>query len=198
MIVRTILLAVSLALPPAAFSDTDAPEWVDEARRKSAQLGSGLTDALREALVSRGPSGGVEVCNIRAPEIAGRISDDRIEVGRTALRVRNPANAPDAWEREVLERFKSELANGADPASLEAWTTVETDGRPRGRWMKAIPTAALCTTCHGEQIAPELARTINRIYPDDQAIGFRPGELRGAFTATIELAGHDQSRSDSD
>jgi len=191
MIVRTVLLAASLALPTAAFGDAEPPEWVAEARQKSAQLGSRLVEALREALVSRGPAGGVEVCNTRAPEIAGRISDDRFEVGRTALRVRNPNNAPDDWETSVLERFEHSMSRGADPAGLEAWHIETTDGERVGRYMKAIPTGPQCVLCHGENVAPALRETIQRLYPRDQATGFAPGELRGAFSVTVTLPATD-------
>ena len=46
------------------------------------------------------------------------------------------------------------------------------------------PTALVCLTCHGADIEPDLKAEIDRIYPNDQAIGFTLGELRGAFTIT--------------
>ncbi|MEX2498681.1 MAG: DUF3365 domain-containing protein [Wenzhouxiangellaceae bacterium] len=48
-----------------------------------------------------------------------------------------------------------------------------------------------CVICHGESIAPELAETIKQLYPQDQATGFAPGELRGAFSVTVELPAGD-------
>jgi len=60
-----------------------------------------------------------------------------------------------------------------------------------GRYMKAIPTGPQCVVCHGENVAPALAETIQRLYPDDQATGFAPGDLRGAFTVTVELPATD-------
>lgn len=195
MIVRTVLLAASMAFPPVALGDAEAPEWVAEARQKSAQLGSRLVSTLREALASRGPMGGVEVCKIRAPEIAARISGDRFDVGRTALRVRNPDNAPDAWEKSVLERFANSMSLGADSDDkqpvLEEWRVEMTEEGRVGRYMKAIPTGPQCVVCHGETVAPALAETIQRLYPDDQATGFAPGDLRGAFTVTVELPATD-------
>ncbi|HMB37849.1 MAG TPA: DUF3365 domain-containing protein [Wenzhouxiangellaceae bacterium] len=195
MIARTVLLAASIAFPLAALSDAGTPEWVGEARQKSAQLGSRLVSTLREALASRGPMGGVEVCKIRAPEIAAQVSGDRFDVGRTALRVRNPDNAPDAWEKSVLERFANSMSLGADsddkqPVS-EEWRVEMTDEGRVGRYMKAIPTGPQCVVCHGENVAPALAETIQRLYPDDQATGFAPGDLRGAFTVTVELPATD-------
>lgn len=191
MIARTVLLAASIAFPLAAFSDAGPPEWVGEARQKSTQLGARLVEALREALASRGPTGGVEVCNIRAPEIAARISDDKFDVGRTALRVRNPDNAPDEWEKSVLQQFEKAVNRGANPADLDEWNIESTDNGRIGRYMKAIPTGPQCVICHGENVAPALHETIQRLYPDDQATGFAPGDLRGAFTVTVALPATD-------
>jgi len=183
-----VTAAVLLATAAVASSP---PEWTGQARSAAASLGSALMPELNRALTGDGPIAAVEVCNVRAPQIAAGINRPGLEIGRTALRVRNAANAPDEWERETLRHFKARLADGADPASLEAWTTATVDGRKLGRWMKAIPTAPLCITCHGETIAPELARTIEQLYPEDQATGFEVGQLRGAFTATMDLSGHD-------
>lgn len=184
---RTVLLAAAMLFPLMVFGDAGPPEWVGEARHRSATLGSSLVEALREALVSRGPAGGVEVCNTRAPEIAAEVSGDRFDVGRTALRVRNPANAPDGWEESVLRRFEARMAQGADPVGLEGWHVETNDGQRIGRYMKAIPTGPQCVICHGENVEPALQQTIQRLYPDDRATGFAPGELRGAFTVTVEL-----------
>ena len=35
--------------------------------------------------------------------------------------------------------------------------------------------------CHGKAIAEEVAQQIAELYPEDRAVGFRPGELRGVF-----------------
>ena len=50
------------------------------------------------------------------------------------------------------------------------------------RYMKAIPTQELCLGCHGSNINPELSALINKTYPDDKAINFALGDIRGAFS----------------
>lgn len=195
MSMREALLTVTILFPLVACSDDAPPDWVSEARAKAGQLGSQLVSALNDALTEQGPAGGIRVCNVEAPEIAARVSGSRFEVGRTALRVRNPDNAADDWEESVLHRFEASMKQGADPAGLEAWrieTIVDNgenngEGDRVGRYMKAIPTGPQCVVCHGESIAPALAETIERLYPEDQATGFAPGELRGAFTVTVAL-----------
>ena len=188
MIARHVLLAAAVVFPLVACSENTPPKWVSEARAKSGQLGSQLISALQDALSAEGPSGGVRVCNVEAPGIAERISGDRFDVARTALRVRNPANAPDDWEESVLQRFDARMKQGADPAGLDTWQIDTIDGERVGRYMKAIPMGPQCVVCHGGSIAPELAETIARLYPQDQATGFSPGELRGAFTVTVDLS----------
>jgi hypothetical protein len=48
-----------------------------------------------------------------APAIAAEIHNaSGVEIGRTALRVRNAANAPDAWEIEMRRRFEERHATG--------------------------------------------------------------------------------------
>jgi hypothetical protein len=47
--------------------------------------------------------------------------------------------------------------------------------------MKPIVTAPLCLTCHGETLAPGVAAAVESRYPQDRAVGFAAGDLRGAF-----------------
>ncbi len=54
--------------------------------------------------------------------------------------------------------------------------------------MKAIPMAAEpCAACHGTDVKPDVKSEIDKLYPQDQATGFKPGELRGAFTISMPV-----------
>ena len=53
--------------------------------------------------------------------------------------------------------------------------------------MKAIPTASLCLACHGEQLDSITRARIEKLYPRDQALGYKQGDIRGAFTITQPL-----------
>ena len=71
---------------------------------------------------------------------------------------------------------------------LEFFAVIDDDqGRKTFRYMKAISTAALCLNCHGETLSPEVAVKIKELYPNDQAHGFKDGDLRGAFTVAKPL-----------
>lgn len=194
----TLCIGTLIALPTHA---EPLPEWVAESRVAAGALASELQQALKTAMSAHGPIGAIDTCRVEAPAIAAAASTDSLTVGRTALKLRNPDNAPDAWERQVLLDFQQQLANGADAMQLEAYTveseTVEADPAQQaahsghkqniGRWMRAIPTQPQCLVCHGSTLAPDVAAAVDRDYPDDEARGFRVGELRGAFTVRVEL-----------
>lgn len=192
------LLTVSLAAAclaaaaPTVFAGgpNDVEALTDEARGAVKGLAQGLQKELKAALDEGGPVKAIDVCKTVAPGIAAEQSKARdMQVGRTALRVRNPKNAPDDYERKAMEDFLAAIAEGKDPMKLEkAEIVTGEDGGKTFRYMKAIPTAEKpCLACHGETIAPEVKAAIDDMYPEDQATGFKAGELRGAFTIQKKL-----------
>ncbi|MEZ5936860.1 MAG: DUF3365 domain-containing protein [Hyphomonadaceae bacterium] len=202
MTFRSSILAaapLSLALAACQLPQTgtaDAPPPSEEAvtaaladsRAAAGALGSELMGALATAMAEGGPGAALPVCNEKAPEIAARLSTERqVDIGRTALRVRNPANAPDDWERAQLEAFVSAIAAGEAPAQMERHEVVRTAEGWQVRWMKPIVLQPMCATCHGVDVDSGLAEVIHALYPQDKATGFQPGELRGAFTARVDL-----------
>lgn len=179
--------AIMLFMASFAMADGAAPPADDVARANalSQQLGGRLKAALETALQQGGPMAAITVCREQAQAIAAEVSHNSgWTVGRTALRVRNPANAPDDWERQILEGFAQAAEEGANVAGLSFHETTGNGEARRWRYMKAIPTAPVCTTCHGSNVDPALLDAIRAAYPDDQATGFAPGSLRGAFTVS--------------
>ena len=166
----------------------DLAPYAQKAREASKAMGAALQSKLKEAMAAGGPIAAVQVCNTVAPAIATEQSQAaQMTIRRTALKVRNPANAPDALERKVMEDFAARIAAGSDPATLEHVEEVNEDGRTRVRYFKAIPTAKEpCLACHGSAVAGELKATIDKLYPGDAATGFAAGDLRGAFSVTME------------
>ncbi len=186
MMYRKILLLALLGTASLALAaDAALQVYAVRARDWSQELGKNLQMHLKAALTQAGPLAAVEVCQAKAPGIAQEISAQRgADVGRTSLKLRNPANAPDAWEKQVLEQFAARLTQGEPLAALEQYDVVESAGRKQFRYMKAIGVQETCLICHGEVLAPDLQAKITALYPQDQATGYKLGELRGAFTIT--------------
>jgi hypothetical protein len=69
-----------------------------------------------------------------------------------------------------------------------AWSEVAAiDGKQQFRFMKAIPTGALCLQCHGSNMSPEVSARLAELYPGDKATGYTEGDIRGAFVVTRNL-----------
>lgn len=175
MRIVTLALLATLAAPAIA---ADTRQLAAEGAALIPPFQQQLLDTVKAAMQDGGPAKAVEACQSLAPQIAARHSQAPWRVGRTALKVRNPANAPDVWERRVLEQFAARAAAGEPVAELRHAEVVDGEFR----LMKAIPTGEPCLACHGGNIKPELAAVIDQRYPQDQARGFALGELRGAFT----------------
>ena len=186
MSLRIAVLFAGLLVAFAAAAQQPDPAQVAKARAAVKEMGASLKSQLMSAIAAGGPEHALGVCKTIAPAIASQVgAANGLNVGRTALRVRNPANAPDVWERAVLEDFLAKVKAGADPGKLErAEVVTDASGARTFRYMKAIPMGTKpCLTCHGAP-EPGLKAAIKSLYPDDQATGFKPGELRGAFTVS--------------
>ena len=161
---------------------------IDASRATTKEFMQTLKQELQSGMQEGGPINAISVCNLSAPAIANTYSVSRgWDVGRTSLKVRNPANAPDAWERSVLESFEERKAAGEDPAKMEYHEVVRQDGVKELRYMKAIPTAKLCLACHGENVDSITRTRLEKLYPEDQALGYKAGDIRGAFSISQPL-----------
>lgn len=178
-------LVVCAGQEQAGTPTADQAALAAEAATAAQGLGTALKAELEAALQTGGAVAALGVCRIKAPHIATRISAERgMHVSRTSLKPRNPHNAPDVWQAEVLREFESRKAAGEDPASLSYAAVVGNEFR----FMQAIPTAPACLACHGERLAPDVSAKIAELYPQDQATGFRQGDLRGAFVIVKVLS----------
>ena len=161
-------------MAPISVLGSDESDLLSKSRALVADYATQLQGALQEAMQSGGPVAAIAVCKDVAPRIASELSESSgATVGRTSLRYRNPANAPAEWQSTVLASF--------DGGSTEFSETTDSG---EFRYMKPIPTGALCLTCHGETLVPEIAQAIDTAYPDDLARGYQAGDIRGAFSVT--------------
>lgn len=179
----SVLFMNSAIIAAETAKDPEIKAKIATYRATIKDFGGSLKAKLVEAMKANGPISALEVCHTDAPIIAAEKSEAAgITIGRTSLKPRNANNAPDHWEVAVLNVFEERKAQGEDPAKLEFYEVLENEGQKQLRYMKAIPTAAPCLTCHGAEIKPEIQAKLQELYPDDQAVGFKEGDIRGAFT----------------
>ncbi len=178
------LLFVLISASAVAASELQVQKQLTlEARAETKKLGGALKRVLKKQMKRAGPVAAVEACRLEAPQISQKLSSgSEWQVGRTSLKVRNPTNTPDSWEQKVLQFFEQQLKAGVNPAALEFSEIITTEDSHQFRYMKAIGTKKVCMVCHGGDIASPVKQKIDLLYPTDKAVGYKKGDLRGAFT----------------
>lgn len=146
-----------------------AAEEVDAMRRRLAP------QTLRQKEVSETTFG--QVCKpvgARAEQIAQEKGWQFLQM---AEKFRNPSHKADKGATRAIERFKSE------PSLQGFWIRTEAPEEPGIRYFRRITVEKACLACHGEkENRPEFIR---KKYPEDQALGFKEGDLRGIYSILI-------------
>lgn len=81
-----------------------------------------------------------------------------IQVHITSLNLLRPANKPDDWEKQALEKFEK--------AVPEAHAILKSDGKPVFRYMAPLFIEQSCLKCHGKQ-------------------GYKLGDVRGGISVSF-------------
>jgi len=187
---QALCLAASLVQSPVVLADYKGENPMQESRESAAAMLKELGGKLQAALKDGGPVNALGVCNIEAPNIAMRISDEeKITIRRVSHKPRNAIlGVPNDWQTKALKSFEDALARGDKPADIEFVEAVKagSGSRMELRFAKPILMQPQCTACHGtpEQISPEVKAKLDEMYPQDKAVGFKPGELRGAIVVS--------------
>ncbi len=157
---------------------------------KGKNAAGALTRALRERLEAAAtgadPAGAFSACSYQAAALTGEIEmRSGVRLKRTSLRLRNPRNAPDDFEKAVLERFET-LMRAGSPRE-EALEEVLFEGKKAFRYVEPIYMASYCIACHGipAEMSAEIRAILRERYPRDQATDYRTGDLRGIVSVVI-------------
>ena len=172
-----------------AESLTEQQVLEQQANQRIAEFSQALKGQLQAAIKQGGLINAVSVCKSVAPAIAAENSKEGWTLTRTSLRVRNSDNTPDEWELSQLQQFELVNASGQQPADkpIVASEFIVNDGNTQFRYMKAIPAQQLCLGCHGSNIEPEMSALLSKTYPDDKAVNFALGDIRGAFSLKKDI-----------
>ena len=148
-----------------------------------------------QELINRDPTTGNYYFKGFVPAIVGsEVANDFslmtcYKLKQTSLNIRNPSNAPDEWERNKLELFNSnKLQKDKGIGEIQ-----DTGNKKVYRYLKPLYVTKPCLECHGakEGIRPEISEFLEKRYPDDNALGYKEGDLRGGISMMIPLEDFD-------
>ena len=173
---------------PATTAAIDKQAAVVEAKVITKAFATELKSELQAAMKAGGPINALEVCNTKATLIAEKAAKEHNAlVSRVSLKNRNPANIPNDWQKVVLGDFDARTEKGEDVDKMAFAKVVEQNDKKQLRFMKALPTGGLCLTCHGSNIDAGLQTKLDALYPEDKAVGYELGQVRGAIVVIKDL-----------
>jgi hypothetical protein len=169
---NTRLIVVALAVAMCAACEQPAINYMT----RGAELLAPFKQNLKTALVAgmeAGPAEAISACSIEAPRIAEGLSVKGVLMGRSSHKLRNPENASPDWLAPILRGY-------ADGSTDLVPIAIEIEEGRMG-YVEPIMMQSMCLTCHGESLQADIAAKISESYPEDQATGFKSGDLRGVF-----------------
>jgi hypothetical protein len=147
--------------------------------------GVALKTRLTEAIAKGGFEKAINVCNEVAQKMMDSISTtNKVQIKRTSIKFRNTKNAPDQKDLAMLSAYDKLQKEGKPLAS----DGIELENRMVKLYVP-IMTDKLCLNCHGvigQDIKPKVYDLIKKLYPNDEAVGYKEGELRGVWVVQME------------
>jgi hypothetical protein len=143
---------------------------------------STLSTQLQDALAEGGVKNAVEYCNFMANPLIDSLSREyNAEIRRTTLKARNVLNKPRDYENVMLRAF---MENYEEDRLLKPIVENLMDGG-HVYYSPIIIKSGLCLSCHGEvgtNISEEDYKIIKKLYPTDQAVGYKLDDMRGVWS----------------
>lgn len=147
-----------------------------------------LSTALQAAMKDGGVKNAVDYCKVQAIPLTDSMS---VKMGAVITRVtnnpRNPANIASSFERQLLSDYTKIVRNSEGQTPLKStYVDRETAGSPT--IYKPIIIKGLCLNCHGsvgKELTEEHYAFIKDLYPNDKAISYEEGDVRGLWKVSF-------------
>jgi len=189
MKIKTILLSSLLTI--SLYATDKAPEQPSSVKLEGIQYIKMLGGALKSELkahMKKDPTGleALAFCTGSADKITKEVNAKLpvyAKVRRTALKVRNDSvNTPDATDEKVMKAYEDAIAAKTfSPKDIK----VVQEGDVT-RVYKPLTVKKVCLKCHGSVLSPKISDALKSAYPNDKAIGFKEGDLRGVIVSEIK------------
>jgi len=180
-----VLIITSCNQQQTKLDEATKKEFLEKGKKATQALGATLVKQLSAQLKANGPAAAINYCNLNAIAITDSISEVLgVKISRLSHKNRNPKNEVDKNYFVVAEMIQHTLSLNEKPEP-----TLITEKNKTTYYSPILISLPTCLKCHGNtesDIAPEVLQVINKKYPNDKAIGFKIGELRGLFKVEFD------------
>lgn len=144
-----------------------------------------LSGRLGQAIQQGGVTAALDICSTQAiplTEASGKKFG--VTVARVSHKPRNLNNSANTEELGIIKNYVAALAKSQPIKPV----VLEKVGQAPIVYAPILLVMPVCLKCHGavnSQIQPKDYAQIRKLYPQDQAVGFNMGELRGLWKVTF-------------
>lgn len=164
----------------ASFSDSEKADYIEKGISIAKNSGKTLKGKLQAAVKKGGLDSGIETCNKIAQKLMDSLSIVHgANIKRTSLKLRNLDDKPNQDELAVLVDFQKRHENG------EKLKPVVKKIGGFTHFYAPIYVDDICLNCHGvigEKLKPSIQSHIKELYPKDEAISYKKGDLRAIWS----------------
>lgn len=140
-----------------------------------------LSSRLGKAIADAGLTNAIEFCSVHGIAFTAAVGvTNRVVLRRVTHRPRNSQNRADTNEINIIRRFESELSQGTTPKPVVATSSPDIVTY----YAPIVLKLPLCLSCHGQpqtDIKPGVLANLSKTYPNDEAKGFKLGQVRGLW-----------------
>ncbi len=180
-----LLLAGGCVQQPAALTDAEKQQYVEKGKGLAQASFAALSGRLAEAIEQGGVPYAAPFCSVTALPLLDSLSKaNNAVIRRTSLKVRNSANQPAPWEKEILLQYEAQSQKGEALKPV-----VKAINLNEVAFAAPISVLPLCVKCHGkvgETMDAADYEAIKKTYPADQAFGYAEGDLRGMWSIVFK------------
>ena len=160
-------------------------EYANKGKEVSQMSFKTLSEKLTEQMQMGGTAQAIPFCNIEAMPLTQQLSEKyNVTIKRTSDKLRNQKNKPTERELKIIESYQKLISEHKEIAPI-----VEMDSNNNKHFYAPITVKVNCLVCHGivkEFVTVKTDSIIKSLYPNDKAVGYVEGELRGIWSITFK------------
>ena len=180
-----LLVSVLIFGACSSFSEEEKQGYITKGNEISQKAFKALSSELMAQMKAGGPVQAVSFCNLNALPLTAKVSEENgVVIKRTSDNIRNRANRANPRELEVIIAYKAQLDQGKELQPI-----VE-KRKAQVHYYAPIKMTTACLNCHGSDV--QRSKPTDSIlalkYPDDRAVNYQEGDVRGIWSITFEEA----------
>lgn len=180
-----VLVFMAMVACDNSFTEKDKQEYTKKGNEISQATFKALSEKLTEQMKMGGPAQAIPFCNVEALPLTRQLSEEfNATIKRTSDKLRNQENKPTKRELEIINNYHKLISEYQEISPI-----VEVDSDNKKHYYAPIILKANCLACHGkveEFVSVKTDSIIKSLYPNDKALAYNEGDLRGIWSIAFE------------